>query len=129
MNTWHTELERPPLTPPGWIFGPVWTILYAMIAVSIFLYVRETWADRPYAVYGLILVHLTANFSWTSIFFGLQSPGWALVDIALIDITLAAMIFVFWNSHRLASVLLWPYLGWVLFATYLNAGLYLLNNS
>ncbi len=100
-----------------------------MIAVSIVLYVRRTRAYPPYAVYALILVHLATNLCWTGIFFGLQSPGWALVDILVLDATLAVMLSIFWTSDRLASILLWPYFGWVLFATYLNAGFYWVNRG
>ncbi|MBU1108166.1 MAG: tryptophan-rich sensory protein [Candidatus Riflebacteria bacterium] len=69
------------------------------------------------------------NFAWTGIFFGLQKPGWALLDIVVLDITLGLLIVHFWREARPSSVLLWPYLVWVLFATYLNAGFYFLNRS
>jgi len=127
MNAWYTQINRPPLTPPNWIFGPVWTVLYIMIAISIIIYVIRTRKTRPYWAYVLIGVHLVTNFSWTPIFFGLQNPGWALVDILLLDITLAALMVLFWRTSKVASMLLWPYLTWVLFATYLNAGFYYLN--
>lgn len=127
MNSWYTELKRPPLTPPDWIFGPVWTVLYLMIATSIVLYVVSRARQRPYKDYGLIAVHLLSNFIWTPLFFGLQSPGWALIDILLLDLTLAVMILRFWKHRPLASILLWPYALWVSFATYLNIGFHLLN--
>ena len=127
MNTWYLQLNRPPLTPPNWIFGPVWSILYAMIALSIFLYVRRTLPHRPYWSYVLIGAHLLANFCWAPLFFRMQSPGWALVDIIKLDLSLAAMLIIFWRADRLSSILLWPYAAWVSFATYLNIGFYYLN--
>lgn len=127
MNDWYLKLVRPPLTPPNWIFGPVWTVLYIMIAVSFTLYIRKTRQDLVYWAIAVIIVHLITNFSWTGIFFGLQRPGWALLDILLLDLTLAILIVHFWRVARVSSILLWPYFIWVMFATYLNAGFYYLN--
>jgi tryptophan-rich sensory protein len=127
MNDWYIELNRPPLAPPNWVFGPVWTVLYIMIAVSLILYIKQTHGNPIYWAIGVISLHLIANFSWTPVFFGLQKPGLALIDILLLDITLVIIILHFWKTAKLASVLLWPYLAWVLFATYLNAGFYYLN--
>ena len=127
MNDWYSNLNRPPLTPPNWVFGPVWTVLYIMIALSLILYVKQTRQNPVYWAYAAIILHLITNFAWTWIFFGLQRPGWALLDILLLDITLALLIVHFWQGVRPSSVLLWPYLVWVLFATYLNAGFYFLN--
>lgn len=127
MNAWYSALERPPLTPPDWIFGPVWTVLYLMIAVSIVLFLRQSFRERPVTAWILIVVHLASNALWTPLFFGMQRPGWALVDILFLDATLVALILRFWKSSRIASALLWPYLAWVSFASYLNAGFFLLN--
>ena len=128
MNDWYSKLARPPLTPPNWVFGPVWTVLYIMIAISLILYIKQTRQNLTYWAIAAIVLHLITNFSWTGIFFGLQRPGWALFDIILLDLTLALLIVHFWQTARLSSVLLWPYLVWVLFATYLNAGFYFLNS-
>ena len=127
MNDWYSKLTRPPLTPPNWLFGPVWTVLYIMIAVSLILYIKKTRHDIVYWAVAVIILHLITNLSWTGIFFGLQRPSWALVDILLLDFTLALLVVHFWYTAKPASVLLWPYLAWVLFATYLNAGFYYLN--
>ena len=128
MNDWYSKLARPPLTPPNWVFGPVWTVLYIMIAISLILYIKQARQNLTYWAIAAIVLHLITNFSWTGIFFGLQRPGWALFDIILLDLTLALLIVHFWQTSRLSSVLLWPYLVWVLFATYLNAGFYFLNS-
>ena len=127
MNTWYETLQRPRLTPPDWVFGPVWTVLYVMIAVSIFLFIRKYKGENGYGIYVLIVLHLIFNLSWTGIFFGLKAPGLALIDIILLDISLVFMIRYFWQGDVVSSILLWPYLIWVLFATYLNASFYILN--
>jgi len=129
MNEWYEGLQRPRLTPPDWVFGPVWTILYVMIAISIFLFLRKYKSETGYGIYVLIVLHLISNFAWTGIFFGLKSPGLALIDILFLDISLVLIVWCFWQTNRMASILLWPYLMWVLFATYLNASFYLLNRT
>ena len=127
MNKWYETLQRPRLTPPDWVFGPVWTILYVMIAISIFLFLRKYKSENGHGIYVLIILHLISNIAWTSIFFGLKAPGLALIDIIFLDISLVLMAWCFWQTERISSILLWPYLIWVLFATYLNASFYALN--
>ena len=129
MNDWYESLQRPPLTPPNWLFGPIWTVLYIMIALSIFLFVKNHKTGTGFGIYFLIALHLIANFSWTALFFRLQSPGLALIDIVVLDVSLMLMIYYFWQTNRIASTLLWPYLLWVLFATYLNFSFYVLNKT
>ncbi|MBU1106837.1 MAG: tryptophan-rich sensory protein [Candidatus Riflebacteria bacterium] len=84
MSDWYESLQRPALTPPNWVFGPVWTILYIMIAVSIFLFVKNHKTETGIGIYLLIALHLISNVSWTVIFFRLQSPGLALIDIVIL---------------------------------------------
>jgi tryptophan-rich sensory protein len=127
MNEWYEGLQRPMLAPPNWVFGPVWTALYIMIGISLVLFVKNHRAENGYAIYVLIALHLISNFSWTSLFFGLQSPGLALIDIVFLDISLMILIYCFWQTSRTASLLLCPYMLWVLFATYLNVAFYRLN--
>jgi len=127
MNEWYSTIQRPRFTPPDWVFGPVWTILYVMIAISIFLFLKKYKREHGYGIYVLIVFHLVSNFLWTSIFFGLKAPGLALIDILFLDISLVTIVFCFWRTYKLSSILLWPYLVWTLFATYLNASFYILN--
>ncbi len=127
MNDWYRTLERPPLTPPDWVFGPAWTVLYVLIALSIILYIRAPKSGPVTAVYLVLGVHLAANFVWTYLFFGLHSPLAALVDIAVLDLTLVWLITAFWGASGLAAGLLLPYLLWVGFATYLNLMFWRLN--
>jgi benzodiazapine receptor len=127
MNTWYSTLDRPPLTPPNWVFSPVWTVLYVVIAVSIVTYYRTPGRNRMALTTMVLTIHLIANFAWTYLFFGLRSPGAALIDIIVLDTTLLALIVWFWKARPLSGALLIPYMAWVLFATYLNCGFYLLN--
>ena len=129
MNDWYESLQRPSLTPPNWVFGPVWTALYIMIALSLFLFVKNHKTGTGFGIYILIALHLIANFSWTALFFRLQSPVLALIDIVVLDVSLILMIYYFWQTTRIASILLWPYLLWILFATYLNFSFYILNRT
>ena len=129
MNEWYETLQRPKFTPPDWVFGPVWTIIYIMIAISLFLFLRKYKSENGYGIYVLIVLHLISNISWTSIFFGLKSPGLALIDILFLDISLLLMVLFFWRTYDISSILLWPYLIWALFATYLNASFYVLNKT
>jgi len=129
MNSWYQELTRPYLTPPNWVFGPAWTVLYIMIAVSIIMYYSTSGKQQVLLTTIILVVHLVANFAWTPIFFGLQNPLFALLDIIVLDVTLLALIYLFWQANPFAAVLLIPYLCWVSFATYLNAGFYWLNRG
>jgi tryptophan-rich sensory protein len=124
---WYESLHKPPLTPPNWIFSPVWTVLYISIAVSIFLYFRSR--PKPHLwLTGIVLVaHMFSNFIWTWLFFGLHSPPLALADIVFMDISLVVLIALFWKANRVAAGILVPYLLWILFATYLNLMFCVLN--
>ncbi|HOY66208.1 MAG TPA: tryptophan-rich sensory protein [Candidatus Ozemobacteraceae bacterium] len=127
MNAWYATLRRPPLTPPSWVFGPVWTVLYLMIAASLLLYYRAEGRAVPARMHALIGVHVASNLAWTPLFFGCQVPGAALVDILALVGTLLVLITRLWKTHPVSALLLVPYLLWVSFATYLNAGFYALN--
>jgi tryptophan-rich sensory protein len=127
MNSWYEALNKPPLTPPNWIFSPVWTVLYVMIAVSIILYYRTPSKQHPIMTTAVLLIHLLTNIIWTFLFFRLKSPGSALIDIIILDISLIFLILWFWKARPSAGILLIPYLLWILFATYLNFAFYVLN--
>jgi|SaaInlStandDraft_1057018.scaffolds.fasta_scaffold58316_2 translocator protein len=129
MFDWYAQLNRPPLSPPNWIFGPVWTILYIMILISLIIYIRKSYSKPSFLVYGVVALHIISNLIWTPLFFQFRNPGLALLDIIFLDITLAYMIFIFWKNSKISSILLWPYMLWVSFATYLNTGFFLLNRN
>jgi len=124
---WYASLRKPAWNPPGWIFGPVWTALYTMMAVAAWLVWRcGGWAAqrRPLA---LFLVQLALNALWTPLFFGLHRPGLAFAEIVLLWLAIAATLVAFRPVSRAAAWLLAPYLAWVSFATVLNLTLWRLN--
>ncbi len=127
MNNWYADLNKPPLTPPSWVFSPVWIVLYVSIAVAIFLYYRSPNKRGVPLTSAVLGLHLAANFVWTYLFFGLRSPALALADIIVLDVTLVLLIPRFRRARPAAGALLIPYLIWVLFATYLNFGILILN--
>lgn len=129
VDTWYLTLAKPALNPPSWVFAPVWTTLYAMMAVAAAL-VYEQRARNPrlsvkaLAIYG---AHLILNALWSVAFFGLHNPALALGIIALLWVCIALLIALFSRVSRTAGVLLAPYLAWVSFASYLNLMIVLLN--
>ena len=127
MTSWYSTLNRPALTPPGWVFSPVWTVLYITIAVAIIVYYGSGRKPHVWLTSAVLVAHLLANFVWTYLFFGLRSPAAALADIVFLDVSLVVLMTWFWKTNKVASLILIPYLLWILFATYLNCGFYALN--
>ena len=126
VETWYQFLSKPPLTPPDWIFGPVWGVLYTLMGIATYIIWRSKHPKRWRAI-GLFIVHLIVNTAWSIIYFGEQSILGGLVTIVLLDILIIWIIVRYRNISKAAAYLLVPYLAWVLFATYLNAGILLLN--
>lgn len=122
VDGWYVTLAKPPLNPPPWIFGPVWTVLYALMGIAAYL----VWRQKSEAL-QFYWVQLIVNAVWTPLFFGLQNPRLALVDIVILFVLIIATIVVFARVKRVAAALLIPYLVWVGFATYLNVMIVLLN--
>jgi tryptophan-rich sensory protein len=126
-GNWYAGLIKPAWNPPAWIFGPVWSALYVMMAVAAWLVWRAGGWRKQRAALGLFLAQWLLNALWTPLFFGLHQPGLALAEIVLLWLTLLATVLEFWQVSRAASLLLWPYLAWVSFATFLNFTLWRLN--
>lgn len=124
---WYPTLSAPPLTPPSWVFGPVWTVLFAMLGVAAYLVYRERDHELRAFAMGFFGVQLALNMSWSLVFFGMQAPAAALVVIVALLVAIVATIVTFDKVDRRAALLMAPYLAWVAFATYLNAGFWLLN--
>ncbi len=124
---WYAQLRKPSWNPPGWIFGPVWTALYAMMAIAAWMvWRRGRFAGRRLAL-SLFLMQLLFNALWSPLFFGLHNPLMALLDIVLLWLALLATMIAFWKVRPLAGALLVPYLVWVSFAATLNFALWRLN--
>lgn len=117
---WYQNLRKPSITPPQWAFPVVWTILYIMIGISLYFYLRAT--EGQYTT-GLLLfcIQMVLNIIWTPLFFCARMIRLALVDIVLLFIFIVLTIVFFYPASKLAALLLVPYLIWVGIATYLNA--------
>jgi len=128
VSTWYPTLAKPSFNPPAWVFGPVWTLLYIMMGVAAFLVWRQGLTTEGARIaLTVFAVQLALNGLWSILFFGMQTPGWALVEIVLLWLAIIATIGLFWRVTPAAGMLLLPYLAWVSFATVLNASLWWLN--
>lgn len=126
-GTWYDQLDKPSWTPPGYVFGPVWTALYTAMAVAAWL----VWKARGFAGASAALSHylaqLAANAAWSWLFFGRNEVGAALVDIGVLWVLILATLVLFWRHHRVAGWLLVPYLLWVSYASALNFAIWRMN--
>lgn len=127
VSTWYPTLIKPSWTPPNWVFGPVWFCLYMMIAVSGWLIYRAEYSHKRFVALMLYGGQLALNFIWSFLFFSLRSPTLGLIDIVWLCLLIILTIIKAWPVNSLASLLLIPYLVWVIYATSLNAGIWLLN--
>lgn len=124
LAEWYPALEKPPWTPPGWVFGPVWTLLYPLVAVAGWLAWRE---GRCRLGMLLFFLQLALNAAWPWLFFGQRRPDLALVAIVALWLAILGTIVAFWRVSRGAALLLVPYLAWVGFASALNHAIWKLN--
>ncbi len=128
VREWYPHLIRPYGTPPNIAFPIVWTILYIFMGISLALLWASsnsiTGKKKAFLFFG---IQLFLNFIWSWLFFYLQKPGLALIDIVLLWLTIIMTIIYFWNHTKLGSFLLMPYLGWVTYAFYLNLFIWIYN--
>jgi tryptophan-rich sensory protein len=123
----YGDLVQPPWAPPAWLFGPVWSVLFLLMGVSAWLVWRDHGFRGAGAALKLYLVQLLANALWSWLFFAWRQGAFAFAEIVVLWLLIAATIFSFWRLHRLAALLLVPYLAWVSFAAALNFVLWRLN--
>ena len=124
---WYAGLEKPSWNPPSWVFGPVWTTLYVLMGVASWL-VWDRHRGAAQAALTLFVVQLIANALWSWLFFGIQSPFLAFIDIVVLWLLIVATTIAFWRLRPIAGALLLPYLAWVTFATALNFAIWRLNS-
>lgn len=132
---WYDSLAKPDWTPPSSVFGPVWSVLYASMAVAAWLVWRSpgrggahgAGAGGRRAALTLFWVQLVLNLAWSGLFFALRSPGWALGDIILLWLCILGTTILFFRKSRWAGALMVPYLAWVGYAAALNAVIVQLN--
>ena len=126
MN-WYNSLLKPFLNPPDWIFRPVWSVLYLMIFLSLIFLLKDGDVKEKILPISIFIIQLILNFSWSFVFFRLQSIFGALVICLLLVISIIIMIISFYKFSKISAFLLVPYLFWTCFAFYLNFGLWTLN--
>src|SRR6056297_1010449 len=129
LDMWYETLRRPALAPPSWVFGPVWTLLFALIGTAAWLVWRGAGSSPREAriALGVFAVHFAFNLGWSAVFFGQQAIGWGLAVIGGLWLLILATMWAFGRVDRRAAVLLVPYLLWVSFAAFLNYRFWALN--
>jgi benzodiazapine receptor len=127
VSTWYPTLVKPSWTPPDWVFGPVWSSLYIMIAISGWLIYQSEYSHKRSIALVFYGTQLVLNFIWSFLFFSLRSPILGLIDIVTLCILIIFTMIKAWPVQPRATFLLIPYLVWVLYATSVNAGVWWLN--
>jgi translocator protein len=119
-GAFYASLAKPSWAPPGWLFGPVWSVLYVLMAVAAWLVWRGTALRLSQGALGFFVVQLCANSLWTWMFFVWKQGAWAFAEVLVLWCLILVCIVCFWRLSRIAAVLLAPYLAWVSFATALT---------
>lgn len=127
VKTWYAELVKPSFNPPNYLFGPVWTALYLLMGISLFLIWQSPAGIMRIQALWIFAIQLILNFAWSFIFFYFRQAGWAFFEIILIWICIVAMLVIFYRVSKPAAFLQIPYLLWVTFASALNGSVWLLN--
>ncbi len=127
VGTWYQDLAKPAFNPPDWIFAPVWTTLYLLMAVAAWRVWRRAGLRDGRSALLAFGVQLALNLGWSATFFGLRMPGAALLVVLLLLAAIGITQRLFWSADRSAGLLLAPLLAWVGFATVLNAAIWRLN--
>lgn len=129
-QSWYAGLQAPAVAPPSWVFGPVWTTLFVLLGVAVWLVWRRASGPRSRTArlaLGVFAVHFAINVAWSAAFFGLQSLTLGLVVVAVLWVAVLVTMLAFARVDRRAAALLVPYLAWVTFASYLTYGYWALN--
>lgn len=125
---WYPTLHKPGWNPPNWIFGPVWTLLYILMAVAAWRVWRTGDAESGRRTFRWFAAQLSLNLLWSVLFFGLRSPGLAFIEVLFFWSLLVAILRHYWLADRIAAALWFPYVAWVSFATVLNGTVWWLNH-
>jgi len=128
IPTWYASIQKPAFNPPNWIFAPVWTTLFLLMGISLYLIwekgLEKKEVKMAFSVFG---IQLALNVIWSILFFGLQSPFFAFVEIVLLWIAILVNIIFFYRISKWAGILLIPYIMWVSVAAFLNYSVWVLN--
>jgi tryptophan-rich sensory protein len=126
VSTWYTTLRKPSINPPSWVFGPVWTTLYALMGIAVTMVAEKRKKGTTSAII-LFGSQLMLNFLWTLLFFGLRSPFAAFIEIIVLYVFILLTTITFWRVSKKSALLMIPYLLWVSFAFVLNFKVWRLN--
>ena len=128
LGPWYQSLEKPDWQPPDWLFGPAWTLIFALAAAAGVVAWRNAPSDASREwIIGLFALNGFLNVLWSALFFRMHRPDWALIEVVFLWLSVLLLILVFLRYARIASVLLLPYLAWVTFAAILNLEIVRLN--
>jgi tryptophan-rich sensory protein len=128
VNGWYAVANKPSFNPPNWLFAPVWTALYIMMGIALYLvWSKDTSKDIKQTALVLFGVQLALNFAWSFIFFYAKQPGWAFIEIIMMWVAILLTIWWFGKISPLSAWLLVPYISWVSFASLLNFYIWKLN--
>ncbi len=128
IPTWYATIEKPSFNPPNWIFAPVWTTLYLLMGVALYLIWDKGFRKKEVKTALLVFsIQLILNALWSILFFGLRNPLYGLIEIIVLWITILASIILFYKIDKRAALLLIPYILWVSFAAILNYSIWNLN--
>ncbi len=128
INPWYNSLEKPSWTPPAWVFGPAWTVIYIMMAIAIWqVYQTNKKHSQSFFVYFLFFLQLFVNGLWSVLFFGLHLTGWAIIDLVILIFLIAITAVHFFKIRPIAGLMLIPYFLWCIFALSLNVAIWRLN--
>ncbi|ACK51004.1 TspO and MBR like protein [Methylocella silvestris BL2] len=130
IGPWYHSLRKPSWQPPDWLFGPAWTVIFILVTLA----AAKAWQgaggrENRHWVLGLFALNGFLNIMWSVFFFRLQRPDWALLEVALLWLSILMLIVFFWRRTQAASLLLTPYLAWVSFAAALNLAVVMLNGA
>ncbi len=125
---WYQSLAKPSWNPPGWVFGPVWTMLYIMMGVAAWLIWKHSGFSGAGPALWIFLVQLVLNGLWSYLFFGLRSPFTAFMEILVLWAAILLTVILFWRIRSLAGILILPYIAWVSFASVLNYTIWKMNS-
>lgn len=126
VGSWFKTITKPWFSPPDWLFGPVWTILFILMGISLYL-VWNTKSSKKINAISVFGIQLALNIAWSGLFFGMQEPAYAFIEIIILWVAIAANILYFRVISKTAAYLLLPYILWVTFAVFLNYNIMILN--
>lgn len=128
ITTWYAQLAKPAFSPPNWVFGPAWTLLFALMGVALYLiWIKQLDQKAKRLAISVFSLQMALNVLWSFIFFGFHQPGLAFFEIIVLWLAIAGTIKIFYQHSKLAGWLLVPYLAWVTFASILNFAVWQLN--